>query len=209
MDRLLLLAVLLIATAPLSAWERYAPDVTQQRFEDTKDIVDHLVPYVELKKPGYYVAEFSAYPSFTNHREWRIYRKEQRFLLRSWEVPHSAKGLKPAPIHLVEIEIPSEVAAVVYEIWANALLEARYTRGPVSGLDGTSYRFSTYLRAVGWLHGYTWSPDANLPPKWMVDTGELLIAYARSADRDPKKLQHALAERKDQLMNYLQQKGKH
>ena len=205
-------AALLMALALASyagARETFVPDVTQQRFEDQRGTVDHLVPYAGNRTPPYYIAEFAAHPSFSESYGWKIYRREGKYFLRSENLARSQKGKSPFDARLIELEIPSEIAGVVYEIWANALLEVRYTRIGHLGLDGTTYLFSTYLRGVGFLNGSAWSPEDDLPPKWMVEAGDLIMEYSRSVARDEVGFHKSLSAHKNRLVKYLQVHGKH
>jgi hypothetical protein len=191
------------------AREAIAPDVAQQRFEDQRGVVDHLVPYAGNQKPPYYIAEFAAHPSFSESYGWRIYRRGQEYVLRSENLPRRQEGKTPFDARLIELEIPGELASLVYEIWANALLEVRYTRIGHLGLDGTTYTFSTFLRGIGFLNGSTWSPEDNLPPKWMVESGDVIMNYSRSSARDDAELRKALLAHKARLLKHLQTHGKH
>lgn len=41
------------------------------------------------------------------------------------------------------------------------------------------------LRGVGWPGASTWSPSEDLPPKWLVDAGEEVLAFGRARQRSP------------------------
>ena len=100
-----------------------------------------------------------------------------------------------------EIEIPQDMAATIYSIWANAILDARYTReGP--GLDGTSYWFSTSLRSVGWFHATTWSPKEASSPGRLVAAGEEILALSRAARPDAAQTHKRLRQIQNQLRQY-------
>jgi hypothetical protein len=192
----------------------YEPDVTQQReeYDPSFPAVDHLIPSgygfpEDQGPPLHYIARFGTYPSFSEAFEWCVFRKDRRFVLSSWRLDKSNRKAKPARVDSLETEIPEPVAAAIYTIWANAILDARYARQGV-GLDGTSYSFSTFLRGVGWLNATTWSPsDKELPPKWLVGAGEEVLAFARSKDGDSNRLlmrlqavQHSLSARPNKTM---------
>jgi hypothetical protein len=57
------------------------------------------------------------------------------------------------------------------------LLLTRYPTGVSRGLDGTIYRFSTFVRGMGDLEGETWSPDDGLPAE-MVELGKSIRDFA-------------------------------
>lgn len=206
----ILVALAVAALDCTAAWEPFHPDVTQKEFQDGSGSIDHLEPYVQLRKPGYHLAEFSVYPSFSKRHEWRIYLDGQRYVLRSWRLTgDQISTAKPDKSTVTEIEIPKDVAAIVYDIWTNALLETRYSRALSGGLDGTSYRFSTYVRGLGWFQGETWEPEDDLPPKWLVACGTLIYEYSRASKNSPEKLAAQLAEYRERLYAYWRLKGKH
>lgn len=62
-----------------------------------------------------------------------------------------------------ERQISHELAVAIQRAWARMLLLTRYPAGVSRGLDGTLYRFSTFVRGMGVLEGETWSPDEGLP----------------------------------------------
>jgi hypothetical protein len=162
----------------------YEPDVTQERMEwDVQAAKDRLVPSGSTRPqtaPLYYLAKFGRYPSFTDAFEWSLILKNGRYLLVSWRLAQE-KETQQGPAHSDELtlEVSKELAATIYAIWASGIMDARYTRY-ADGLDGTTYWFSTYLRGVGWPSARTWSPSADLPPKWLVDAGEAVLELGRS-----------------------------
>jgi hypothetical protein len=77
-----------------------------------------------------------------------------------------------------------------------------YTAAMV-GNDGTTYLFSTYLRGPGWLSAQTWSPDADLPPKWLADLGETVLRYSRAQKHDPRQLAEVVSREGTRLLEYF------
>jgi hypothetical protein len=203
----------LLAVLTSSRAFAYEPDVKQQREEHdpTFAAVDHLIPSgygfpEDQGPPLHYIARFGTHPSFSDAFEWCLFRKDRRYLLSSWRLDKSNRKAKPGRVDSLEIEVPEAVAAAIYTIWANAILNARYARQGV-GLDGTSYTFSTFLRGVGWLNAITWSPSEEMPPKWLAGAGEEVLAFARSKNGDSKRLlerlravQHSIAARPNKTM---------
>ena len=210
MRRAFAMLMLMFVTVDAGAWQPYPPDVTQERFEGGAGPVDHLLPFAPEAFPSKHLAEFGAYPSFSPAYEWRLFRKDGKYILSAWALTQeSDRNVKPKQVDFVEKEVPEEVAALIYDIWTNALLESRYSRNGSLGLDGTTYRFSTYLRALGWMQGKTWSPDAKLPPKWLVECGELVHKFSRSSSKDAAALNKRLSAYRRQLYSYWRSHGRH
>jgi hypothetical protein len=187
----------------------YVPDIKQKTFEDCPGTVDHLLPLDQTQPSVYYVAEFAAHPSFENGREWQIALAKGQYILRSWEsLRAKERGQPRTTANAVEVAISPRIASIVYGMWANTLLDVRYTRASGAGLDGSRYRFSTYLRGPGWLHGTTWSPDDDLPPKWMVETGELIYQFSRAEKRNEAQVEAVLQSQRDRLERFFQNRDK-
>jgi hypothetical protein len=208
MRTLLFFLLLPLAFAALAA-EPYKVDVTQEAFSESVSGIDHLEPVQGNIPEFYYLAQFIQLPSFHQGNYLVVSRtKEGRYLLRTGTMPKDG-SVTDKPKMGPEVQIPESLAAVIYEIWVNALLEVRYDRKAYRGLDGTRYTFSTYVRALGWMHGGIWSPDNDAPPTWMVETGGKLLAFARDPKRDPKTLETELANTRDKLFRHLKTQGKH
>jgi len=208
MKYLILLAVLFTAY-DLQAWSEFKTDVTQEALAESSKGLDHLLPVSYEVPRAYYIAQYIASPSFSSATMLRVWTdsKSGKYFLNVWEDysddPQKASTLKP-----LECEITKEMASLIYEIWANALLEVRYDRKDAQGTDGTTYTFSTFIRGVGWLSGSTWSPDLDLPPKWMVETGDYLIKFSKPNHRDPEKAEVVLRSVRNRLFDYLKKNGK-
>jgi hypothetical protein len=209
----LLLAFFLYMASGLAA--AYEPDVTQQReeFDSSFPEVGYLVPSGKLPPEEYgppfqYLARFGRYPSFEAAFEWalvhkeRPYAKEHTYVLSSWRLDRSDRKAQPQRLEVKEIEIPQDLAATIYSIWANAILDARYARER-PGLDGTSYWFSTSLHSVGWLHATTWSPKESTPPGRLVAAAEDILTLSRAARPDPSQTHERLRSIQSKLREYL------
>jgi hypothetical protein len=202
-----LVLILLLGAVSTQVALAYEPDVTQQRTEDqgAAGPVDHLEPTggwdIPVYQPRYYIAKFGAYPSFSPAFEWCLLIENEKYMLRSWKLERVKGEDEPRRVEPLETQITQEMAAVVYTIWANGILDARYSRQPL-GLDGTTYQFSTFLRGVGWPGARTWSPSADLPPKWLVTAGTDVLTYARAPNRDSGKLLTQLQATQKRLSEY-------
>jgi hypothetical protein len=102
--------------------------------------------------------------------------------LSSWRLVNPKSDVDFQQVDVQRLEVSKRFAEVVYDIWANNILEARYTRHASSSADGTNYRFRTHLKGVGWPSARTGSANKDLPPKWLVDTGEEILALARATN---------------------------
>ena len=201
----------ILMSLPLSAWatEPYKVDVTQQAFADSAPGIDHLEPARGDIPEFYYIAQFIESPSFIEGSYLVVLRTEDgRYLMRTGKTPKERSFAKP-PKTDTEIQIPESLARVIYQIWVNALLEVRYDRKAYRGLDGAGYTFSTFVRALGWMHGGIWSPSGNSPPAWMVDAGSKLIAFAHDPKRNAKKTEAEMTTVRDKLFRYIKTHGKH
>lgn len=178
--RLVVCLLLMIGSATSAAYE---PDVTQGRDETIAGTSDRLLPDGSELVNGSCrscLAEFGRYPSVEPAYEWQIELEDRKYVLSSWRLVHPKSAVDFQHVDVLRLEVTKQFAEVVYDIWANNILEARFTRHQPSGRDGTSYRFRTYLRGVGSPSARTWSPSKDLPPKWMVDSGEEIMTLARA-----------------------------
>lgn len=165
----------------------YEPDVTQQRDETISGVSDRLVP----DGPGAVggrcmrcLAEFGRYPSSEPAYEWQLQLEDKKYVLSSWRLVNPKSDVDSQQADLQRLEVSKQFAEVVYHIWANNLLEARFTRHASAGVNGTRYWFRTTLRGVGSPSATASSPSKDLPPKWMVDTGDEILTFARA--KSPK-----------------------
>jgi hypothetical protein len=134
--------------------------------------------------------------------------KDEKYVLRVGKFP-TDRPLKDPPETDAEIQISEALASVIYDLWVNALLEVRYERRQHGGFDGETYVFSTFVTSLGWMHGSTWSPSKDLPPTWMMNAGQKLIAFARDEKRDAKATENELTVLRDKLFQYIKKNGKH
>ena len=194
------------------AFEPFPVDVTQANLGDGKipEEADHLRPQTDRVPEIGCLVLYREDRSFDPGNFVTIERADERYLLR-WSVAPPTLPLsqvlkiKPNAV----LEIPSSLAKLAYEIWVNALLETRYGRHREIGCDGTTYTFSTFAPKLGQLNGQTWSPEADLPPKWMVEAGNMLVAFANDPQRDPKQLEAQLTATRNKLFAYLKEHSKH
>jgi hypothetical protein len=165
----------------------YEPDVTQQRQETIPGESDRLLPEgsgIVDRRCMHCLAEFGRYPASEPAFEWQIKLDAGKYVLSSWRLVHPKSDVDFQQVDVQQLEVSKQFAEVVYDIWANNILEARFTRHQPFGVDGTGYRFRTNLRGVGWPSASTWSPSKDLPPKWLANSGDEILALARA--KSPK-----------------------
>jgi hypothetical protein len=203
------LLVLVLSVWPALPSEPYQVDIKQKTFAEHGGDIDHLEPVRQLVPQGDYIAQFIESPSFTKGTYLALAKSQDgKYVLQLTTIPpDSCPKDKPKPE--TELEIPVSLAEVVYQTWVNALLEVRYDRKSYGGYDGTRYTFSSFVRGLGVMHGSIWSPEANLPPRWLVDSAHELIAFVRDPKRDPTKTGASLTATRDKLFAYLKDHGKH
>jgi hypothetical protein len=212
--RLHLGLLFLLVPGCVFGWESYKTDVTQQTTAQVSDGLDHLEP-VDRKIPETpYLVEFIREPAKGYQQIHLTLSRDSstgNFYLHSWnewrigtEVHPPTEVLGPS----TKIECPEDIAANVYSMWVNALLEVRYDRLSSSMNDeGRTDLFSVYLKGHGYLHGTTASPTKDLPPKWMEDSATALIQYTK--DNNEAACRRTLTDLRDKLFAYLATNGKH
>jgi hypothetical protein len=207
-----LLGICLLAEATASATEPFKTDVTGKINTESVQDLDHLEPYNgKVAIPEYYyLAQFIEAGAMQAEGSYLVVIRtdDRRYLLQATRVPTEKLLSKPAKPD-IEVQIPESLAAVIYDLWVNALLEVRYERKQHGGFDGETYLFSTFVMSLGWMHGTTWSPDGDLPPVWMMNAGKKLIAFARDQKRDSKTTEAELTILRDKLFQYIKAHGRH
>jgi hypothetical protein len=94
----------------------------------------------------------------------------------------------------IDVPIDIDFAIAVQRAWARMLLKSRYPEKSFLGADGFSAEFSAWVRSVGGVYGYTWSPSKGLP-KEMVDLGFALADYCKAPAAERPKLREKLVRR--------------
>lgn len=78
-----------------------------------------------------------------------------------------------------ERPIKARIADQIGAAFALATSQTRYSKENTSGLDGTTYHFSSFVVGTGLRAGETWSPDAETVCGMLVSLGEHMAGYAR------------------------------
>jgi hypothetical protein len=202
---LALAAVLVLPAA--NAWSPF--DVQQELRAMTQPEsylkIDYLVPIADLdNNVRDCLLTYTVHPSFEASARWCLSSRDGRYTLRSWvSGSPDYSGARGDFGDEVAVDIQDEVAEALQEIWINALLEAHYPRFYPRGTDGTLYYFGAKVDKVGLdLHASTWSPDGDLPPAWMVRTGDTILKFCRSDQRNMAALLAQMREQRDRLFRY-------
>jgi hypothetical protein len=210
--RFYLWCLLLLSPGCLYGWNPYKTDPTQQAVSPISDGLDHLEP-VDRKIPeGPYLVEFIREPAKGDqytHLTVSRDRASGKFYLHTWsewKTPNMARPVNEVLGPSVRIELPEDMAASIYSMWINELLETRYDRESHAGQDGWLDIFTGSIHSRGWLHGCTWNPTKDLPPKWMDDSANALLQFAK--DKDETKCRSTLTDLRDKLFAYLVNSGK-
>jgi hypothetical protein len=193
--------LLLPLTCFADQWQPYNTDVKQEASAEHIGEPDHLLP-TSAPVPGRYycLLKCVAIPSFSSplrvevilssnktHAVVKAFTKEKEE--KSWtEVGRTT--------------LPLKIADTLYRASVNTLFETRHSRSPHGGLDGTTYQFGTFVRALGSLNGETSSPHTDAPPKHMISIGKSLyeLAQGKLSAKDV----HATVRRESEwIMNYL------
>ena len=156
------------------------------------------------------VAAFEVSPSFRPTRHWCLSRREGGYSLASWETHDPTPAILNVPPDALSVVIPNDIGALLQDIWLNAILDARYPRFYLAGADGDTYYFgATRAHDQEMLWAEVWSPEADLPPLWMTQTGAEVFAYAQSKARDNAQLRRRLQETRTRLYAYYERHGRH
>jgi hypothetical protein len=194
-----------------SAWTPYDREAAK-RDEVAKDAawkMDHLAPAGSADTRNHCTLTYKVVPSFAPSEEWCIYSKGKGHVIRIQRVTESDSTSADVLQDPVEVELPDEIVVAVRDVWVNGILEARYPRIISRGMDGAVHTFGARIVSCGLCLAETWSPHVDLPPLWLVETGEALRTYARATDRDSESLHRMVSAHRDRLFAYYRQHGKH
>jgi hypothetical protein len=205
------ICMLSILALPVRAWEPAPVDIMQQAFSPESEVTDHLEPSSRPIDERYYVVRYTCDEAMAYQDDFlEIDRNnvDGKFVLKKWsewakteDKPPANEKLRPA----VELEIPQDLAADIYEIWVNALYEVRYDRTFNGTLDGWTDVYSAYVRGKGWMIGEAETPEKELPPKWLKESTTALIQLSK--DRDVTACRQKIMAMHDKLFTYWRAHG--
>jgi hypothetical protein len=204
----------LVPAALAGPWTPYDASVEKQHAVSVEAYkrIDFLTPSA-LPEPQQTLdcaATFDVRPSFAPERHWRLRRNGSTYSLESWKSARS--GGSQAGAHDAEhrtVPFPFELATLVREIWLNAILESHYPRLYLGGADGDDYYFGATRDDSLLLRAEVWSPDADLPPRWLVEAGDQIFNYAQRDSNDAVVLRKSLVALRKRLFNYYEEHGRH
>jgi hypothetical protein len=196
-------------------WSPYDADL-EARHTVSKDAylkVDFLTPSQAtqaLHSAAQCTAIYEVFPSFRQTQHWCLSRGEDGYHLASWETRDPTPGASAPPPEARSVAVPSDIGALLQELWLNAILEARYPRFYLAGLDGDMHYFgATRAHDREMLWAEVWSPRANLPPLWMTQIGAEVFTFAQSTARDDAQLRRHLLDLQGKLYSYYKRHGRH
>ena len=171
---------------------------------------DHLEPawYPRSELTG--VAAFVEAPSlpdFGDHVCWIISESENKYFLKCYTLnsPESTPYWSLPKADSIT-EIPKDIVILIRDIWMTSMFEVRYSKRRIMGCDGVNYTFSVYTNDTRTMHGMTWSPGGDLPPRWMVELGKDIFAYGASKEKHLPKLRKSIEYCRSRLLKYLESK---
>src|SRR5882724_1808242 len=118
-----------LSPAQLRGFEPFRVDVKQEVMPETSREIDHLVPIYEPVREFDYLAEYWAQISDKEHHYVIVVRNPDsgRYYVETGSPPkHNLFGQSYR--FRTQIEIREETAGIIYEFWANVLLETRPDR---------------------------------------------------------------------------------
>jgi hypothetical protein len=120
--------------------------------------LDHLEPVDRAVPEFRYLAQYWAEPQYEDQRYVVVVRDEatQLFYVEQGSPPKRERFLNSPYKFKKRVEISSETATMIHELWTNVLLQTQYDRKSVSVIITNSTRctFSTFVSNLGWMHGY-------------------------------------------------------
>lgn len=102
-------------------------------------------------------------------------------------------------LDVAEAPLAEATVVVLEELWTAALRQVRYPEQPRLGLDGVTYHFADWTRGFGYRAGTVWLPATTSRLAGLVEVGEALAAYARTAPQDRPAAEQKLLEKSKAL----------
>jgi hypothetical protein len=204
----------LALSASAGAWSPYNAEVEGRNSVSTDAYkkIDFLTPTPRSQVPGSdCLASYEVRPSFRPTQQWCLVQDGPRYFISSWESRDAdANAATSKGSARLKVELPSDLAILVREIWLNAILEARYPRFLLAGLDGETHYFGAVrYQSREILGAEVWSPTTDLPPLWMAKAGGEVFSYTRSNSGDANRLRTYLVALRQRLFAYYAKHGRH
>ena len=109
-----------------------------------------------------------------------------------------------------EIDVPIDIdfAMTIQRAWATMLIKTRYPQNSYLGADGCTAEFSAWVRGLGGVYGYTWSPESGLT-KDFIDLGFALADYCKAPEGEGSNRRKKLMTRLEEVRKKPGAKKKH
>ncbi|WP_294235523.1 hypothetical protein [Prosthecobacter sp.] len=209
MNRRESLGLLLGTACSAVAAEPWKVDVTQETMAPWGKTPDHLEPAKIQVPQFYYLAQFVSFPSFTEGQYLALVKGKQKGEYELRAAKAGGRDTKEPPKKTHAILVPEDLARTIYELWSNMLFETRYPKAAYHGLDGTTYVFSTFIRALGWMHGSVWSPDEDQPPGWITKLAGELHQFATQGSTNEAEITKRVTATRERYFAHLKKHGRH
>jgi hypothetical protein len=217
-----LLLALTVLARPAFAWEPLTESREQQELlawansSGSRGAADSLTPgggqFEFESEAGSHdcVAGYEIQPSFEPFGGWCLLESDGRWILRSYVAD---KALDDGPrfqfVANPDVVLDAATAAAIRAVWLNAILDSRYPRFFMSGLDGDLHVFrARRYKDYEPLWAQVWSPEADLPPRWLADAGGTILDYGSGKTWSPDDLASYMFALRDKLFEYYRTRQK-
>jgi len=131
---------------------------------------------------------------------WGYYLKKEKSSRLNSTVTQKAKedSDKTIDIENKSIEIDSNTAELLSEVWTQMLLKTQHTKNYRIGMDGANYHF--YILGIG---GQVWSPIKDTNTGRLVEIGELLADYVKADVGKRKDILKTIQTKAEELQKKL------
>lgn len=211
-----LLLALIVLARPAFAWEPLTESREQQELlagansSGSRGAADSLTPgggQFEFEfQTGWQdcVAGYEIRPSHERFGGWCLLELEGRWVLRSY-VADRALEESPKTLFVAnpDVVLDAETAAAIRAVWINAILDSRYPRFSMSGPGGQIHVFRAHrYEDYEPLWAQVWSPEADLPPRWLADAGVTILDYGSGKKRSSEDLASYMFALRAKLFEY-------
>lgn len=195
------------------AWEPFTDAAEQQMLLDLATsrtfpkAADALSPGGEFLYSDWSrdcVAAYEIQPSFDPAARWCLLEVERMWVLRSFVADKPlVSGDRPKFVAKPDRVVSVDIASAIHEVWINAVLDSRYPRYELRGLDGENHYFLARRFANNeQLLAQVWSPKADLPPLWLAEAGEEILGYASDRSANNAALAAYIGALRSRLFQY-------
>ena len=134
----------------------------------------------------------------TTHQCFLTHFAADKSIYHSMPENNDKKEQRKVAIAVTTVEISKPLATRIEQLWRRMLLRTRYPEEGGSGLDGTTFEFS-----IWYVYGRTWSPHERKGPLLLIELGESLIDYCKTAPAERPAAARKIENKAAQLEKYL------